>query len=159
PQTVTATGVDDVIIDGTQPYTIVTGLATSLDTSFAGVNPADVALTNTDNDVASLVANPSSGLVTTETGGTATFQLTLSSQPLADVVVAIASSNANEGTAAPASATFTAITWNVAQTVTVTGVDDLVFDGPTPYAIQLSASSPDPAYDLATGSVSVTNNP
>jgi P pilus assembly chaperone PapD len=51
PQTVTATGVDDNLVDGNKTYNIVTAAATSTDTNYNGFNPTDVAVTNTDNDV------------------------------------------------------------------------------------------------------------
>ena len=49
-QTVTVTGVDDALDDGDVAYTIVTAAATSTDVTYNGVNAADVAVTNTDND-------------------------------------------------------------------------------------------------------------
>ena len=48
---------------------------------------------------------------------------------------------------APASLTFTTANWNAAQTVTVTGVDDLVDDGDIAYTIvTAAATSTDPNY-------------
>ena len=73
--------------------------------------------------------------MTTEAGGTATFQLTLSSQPIADVVVTVSSGDTTEGTVAPASVTFTRANWNTPQTVTVTGVNDVVVDGAVAYTV------------------------
>lgn len=93
------------------------------------------------------MANPSSVLVTTEAGGTATFLLTLSSQPLADVVVTLTSSNLAEGTVAPTSLTFTAANWNQAQTVTVTGVADGVFEPDVRYSVQLTTASADGTFN------------
>jgi hypothetical protein len=49
-QTVTVTGQDDAIDDGDQAYTIMTAAATSSDANYTGLDAADVALTNTDND-------------------------------------------------------------------------------------------------------------
>jgi hypothetical protein len=157
PQTITVTGVDDLVADGTQPYTIAIGPATSADQAYNGFNPADLTFDNTDNDVAGLVATPSSGLVTTEAGGTATFQLTLSSQPTQNVTVSVTSGDATEGSVSPASVTFTTASWNVPQTVTVTGVNDDVADGDIAYAVQLSATSTDTGYNGRTGTVSATN--
>ena len=97
----------DFVADGTQGSTVVSAPATSPDPSYNGLDPADLVFTNTDNDAAGLVATQSTGTVTTEAGGTATFQLTLSSQPPQTVTVAIASSNNAEGTVLPASADFT----------------------------------------------------
>jgi len=55
----------------------VTAAATSADAAYNGVNPADVAVTNTDNDAAGITVSPISGLTTSEGGGTATFTLVL----------------------------------------------------------------------------------
>ena len=57
-QTVTVTGVDDALVDGDVAYTIVTAAATSTDATYNGVNAADVAVTNTDNDVAGITVTP-----------------------------------------------------------------------------------------------------
>ncbi|MBF0353604.1 MAG: SBBP repeat-containing protein, partial [SAR324 cluster bacterium] len=50
-QTVTVTGVDDLKIDGNVAYSIVTGAASSTDSNYNGLNPEDVSVTNTDNDI------------------------------------------------------------------------------------------------------------
>jgi hypothetical protein len=50
-QTVTVTGADDAAVDGSVGYTIVT-TTTSADTFYGAINPSDVSLSNTDNDVA-----------------------------------------------------------------------------------------------------------
>ena len=63
----------------TSPTRIVTAAATSADAVYNGVNAADVAVTNTDNDAAGITVTPTSGLVTTEAGGTATFTVVLTS--------------------------------------------------------------------------------
>ena len=55
--------------------------------------------------------------------------MVLTTQPTADVTIALSSSDTTEGTVSPASLTFTTANWNVAQTVTVTGVDDALVDG------------------------------
>ena len=51
PQTVTVTGVNDAVVDGNQAYTIVLASAVSADPSYAGIDPADVAVTNADTTV------------------------------------------------------------------------------------------------------------
>ena len=61
--------------------------------------------------------------------------MVLNTQPTANVTIALSSSNPTEGTVSPASLTFTTANWNAAQTVTVTGVDDAVVDGPITYTI------------------------
>src|SRR5439155_1485718 len=135
PQTVTVTGVDDFVMDGDQPYAIVTGPPASADPKYSGLKPADVALVNKDDDVAGITVTPTSGLVTTEAGVTATFTVRLTSHPPSTTPFRPSSSNPAEGTVSPASLTFTAANWSTPQTVTVTGVDDFVMDGDQPYTV------------------------
>ena len=49
------------IVDGTQAYTIVTAAASSSDANYNGLNPADVTVTNTDNDAAGITVSPTAG--------------------------------------------------------------------------------------------------
>jgi Ca2+-binding RTX toxin-like protein len=148
PQTVTVTGVDDLIADGNVAYNIVTAQATSSDPNYNGVNAADVAVTNTDNDTKGITVTPTSGLTTTEAGGTANFTVVLNSQPTANVSIGIISDKTAEGTIDKSSLTFTSANWNTPQTVTVTGVDDLIVDGNFAYNIVTArATSSDPNYN------------
>lgn len=135
PQTVTITGVDDVEDDGDQPYTIVTHPSSSADTGYNALNPKDVRATNEDDDTAGVTVSPSSGLITTESGGKATFTAVLDSQPTANVNLNLSSSDTSEGSISPASLIFTSANWNVPQTITLTGVEDLLVDGDMPYSI------------------------
>jgi len=147
PQTVSVTGVDDDTADGPIAYHIILGAATSTDADYSGRNPVDVAVVNLDNDGA-LTVNPTSGLVTTEAGGTATFTVRLDQAPTADVTIALSSSNPAEGVVAPASLVFTTDNWNQEQTVTITGVDDFVDDGDVNYTIVTApAVSADPFFN------------
>ncbi|MFN8633702.1 MAG: right-handed parallel beta-helix repeat-containing protein [Chloroflexota bacterium] len=103
---------------------------------------------------------PTSGLVTTESGGQASFAVVLASQPSADVTIGLSSSNTNEGTVSPASLTFTAANWNVPQTATVTGVGLGAPNGNATYSIITApAVSTDPNFNgLNPSDVSATNN-
>ncbi|WP_302183118.1 DUF4347 domain-containing protein [Planktothrix agardhii] len=159
PQTVTITGVDDSVDDGDIAYNIVTAAATSTDTNYSGVNASDVAVTNSDNDTKGITVTPTTGLTTTEAGGKATFTVVLNSQPTADVTIPLTSSNTAEGTVNQSSLTFTSANWNVAQTVTVTGIDDSVDDGDIAYNIvTVAATSTDTNYSGVNASdVAVTN--
>ena len=158
-QTVTVTGVNDDLDDGDVPYAVVTAAATSSDPAYNGLNAADVSLTNTDNDTAGITVNPTAGLVTTEGGRTANFTIVLNTQPTASVTISLSSNDTTEGTVAPPSVTFTTANWNLAQTVTVTGVNDDLDDGDVPYAVvTAAATSSDPAYNgLNAADVSLTN--
>ena len=121
--------------------------------------PMMAIVTNVDNETAGFTVTPTSGLETTEAGGTATFTVVLNSQPTANVTITLTSSDLTEGTVAPTQLTFTTTNWNAPQTVTVTGVDDVTTDGNQPYTITTGAAvSTDASYaNLDPADVSVTN--
>ena len=60
-----------------------------------------MSVTNTDNDTAGITVTPTSGLTTTEAGGTATFTVVLNSQPTADVTIGVSSSDIDGGHGQP----------------------------------------------------------
>ncbi|MBK8170953.1 MAG: hypothetical protein IPK60_11505 [Sandaracinaceae bacterium] len=159
PQTVTLTGVDDPFVDGNVAYSIATSPAVSTDSAYNGINANDVLATNTDNDVASIVVTPASGLTTSEAMGTSTFTVVLTSQPSEPVTIALTTSDATEGTMTPASLTFSPSNWNMPQTVNVIGVDDSLDDGDVAYLIATgAATSVDTNYNgMTVSDVSVTN--
>ena len=64
-----------------------------------------------------------------ESGTTDSFTVVLNDQPITDVVFNITSDNTDEATLSPATLTFLDSTWNIAQTITITGVDDDIVDG------------------------------
>lgn len=112
-----------------------------------------------ENLAAGITVTPTSGLVTTESGGAATFTVVLNSRPTANVNISVASNDASEGTVSTALLTFTRNNWNTAQTVTVTGVNDALNDGDVAYAIVTgAATSTDADYSgRAVADVSATN--
>jgi len=106
-----------------------------------------------------ITVEPTSGLITTEDGGTDTFTVALNTEPTANVTIGLSSNDTTEGTVSPTSLTFTAGDWDTPQTVTVTGVDDSIEDGDVGYTIVLDrASSADLDYNgLDPADVSVVN--
>ena len=66
----------------------MTAPATSTDAELHRRQCGDVTVTNTDNDTAGITVTPTTGLTTTEAGGTATFTVVLNTQPTADVTIA-----------------------------------------------------------------------
>ncbi len=149
PQTVTVTGVEDEIADGDVSYTIITtpDLITN-DPNYNGLNPEDVTITNLDNDQPDIEILSPLELITTEDGETATFEVVLTTQPTADVVVNLSSSNLDEGTISTPTLTFTSENWNLPQAVTITGEDDNLVDGDILYTIITEPSqSEDPIYN------------
>lgn len=151
PQTVTVTGVDESVDDGNTAVSIITASAVSADAFFNGKNPADVALSNTDDDTAAINIAPINNVNVVETQ-TTPLTVVLGSQPRAEVTIAFASSDATEAAASPASVTFTAANWNVPQTVNVQGVDDLVVDGVNTFVLTTSVTTTDATYGAITPS-------
>eukprot|EP01065_Artemidia_motanka_P053236 TRINITY_DN982_c0_g1_i1.p1 TRINITY_DN982_c0_g1~~TRINITY_DN982_c0_g1_i1.p1 ORF type:complete len:5664 (+),score=1505.27 TRINITY_DN982_c0_g1_i1:1270-16992(+) len=140
PQTVTVTGVDDSVDDGNITYTVSTNPAQSNDPRYDGYNPANVMLNNTDDDTAAIKVSPLSGLVTTEAGGTAFFTLVLATEPTSPLTIGVSTNDSSEGSVSPQAITFTPGNWVVLQTVTVTGVDDVIDDGDIPYNVTFAAA-------------------
>ena len=140
PQTVTITGVDDLIADGNINYSIITGDAVSLDAKYNGFNPDNITVINTDNETPGITVSPTTGLETSEAGETATFQVVLNTQPIDNVTLNLISDNPTEGGVFPPSLIFTPDNWLTPQVVTVTGVDDLNVDGDIEYRIITEAA-------------------
>jgi hypothetical protein len=124
-----------------------------------GTTTGDSGGSDGGNDIHGITVNPTSGLVTTEAGDTATFSVVLNTQPTTTVMIDLSSDDTGEGTVSPASLTFTTNDWSTAQTVTVTGVDDDIDDGNQSYTIVTAeATSSDQSYSgLNATDVSVTN--
>ena len=137
-KTVRVTGVDDKLDDGDVPYEIVTGHPITTDESYRQIDPPNVRLHNIDNDVASISVTPKGGLITTEAGGTATFNVSLGTQPTADVLIRFFSSDTSEGQLEPSQTLFTASNWEGVRVITVKGVQDAVDDGHVSFTISSS---------------------
>jgi hypothetical protein len=93
---------------------------------------------------------PTTGLITTEDGGRATFTVGLRVLPVGEVVIDLGSTNTDEGTVSPAQLTFTPDDWSTPQTVTLTGIDDFVVDDGQLYTVSLTMNTElteDPIYD------------
>jgi hypothetical protein len=104
--------------------------------------------------------NPTSGLSTTEAGGTAAITVALDSLPTAGVTIhAVTSTDLGEGVVSPSSLVFSVGNWDRAQTLTVTGVDDVSVDGDIAYAITSSFvySSDTNFHGVFVADVAVTN--
>jgi subtilisin-like proprotein convertase family protein len=106
-----------------------------------------------------ILVTPTSGLLTTESGGTGSFTVSLSQAPTADVVILLNTMDYSEGQVSADSLTFTPANWSVPQTIVVTGLDDTLVDGTIAYTVFTGlASSADPAFNgLNPANVSLTN--
>ena len=167
--TATITAVDDDVDNVSNRSVMVTGTAANAQAAANSetMTVTGASLTLTDDDTARLEVSPStsstSRLRTTESRGTAAFTVALSSKPTGDVVLGVASSDTTEGTVSASSLTFTATTWNTAQTVTLTGVDDSPtpsnpnpFAGNRPYTVTLTVSTTSTLDDTYDGLSAVT---
>ncbi|MFQ5470054.1 MAG: Calx-beta domain-containing protein [Gammaproteobacteria bacterium] len=171
-QTVTITGVDDVSFDGNVAYSIITTSSSAGDPAYDNLAVSDVSLINTDDDTVSVVGvtvTPTAGRVTSEIGAQTSFSVVLDSEPTGPVIIDLLSSDLTEGDIiVPASKQFTFTgggtsgvggNWNIPQTVTITGFNDTIEDGPVDYTIVITASSgSDTNYNgLSVVDVTVTN--
>ena len=160
-QTITVQAVDDAFYDDNQSYTIALKTISGTGTAYDGFDPADVSVTNTDNEDADDVGiEPStSSISVSETGSTASFTLRLKSEPTANVVLSISSSNTAEGVVSPSSLLFSRNNWSTSQTITVTGVDDYYDNGSTSFTIIVgSPATSDTNYSAKPAStISATN--
>src|SRR6476661_1378776 len=157
PQTVTVTGVDDSVADGSKTYNIVTAAAVSTDSNYNNFNPDDVSASNSDNETPGITINPTS-TTTTEGGATGSYSIQLNTQPTAPVTINLATGSQIQPITA---LTFTATNWNVAQNVAVAAVDDNAVEGNHPGAINHTATSTDVNYNSITispVSVAITDN-
>jgi trimeric autotransporter adhesin len=166
-------GFATVTTDASGNATFTTTLTASVAAGEVVSATATDSANNTSEFAANIVAKPpgvtvtpTTGLVTTEAGSTASFTVVLDTRPTANVTIAITSGDTTEGTVSTMLLTFTAANWNVAQTVTVTGVQDFINDGGIAYSIITgAASSGDAAYngldpaDVALSNTEVANQP
>ena len=98
-------------------------------------------------------------MTTTEATGTAQFTIVLDTQPSNDVSIDLSSDDTSEGTISPAQVIYNSSNWNVAQTVTLTGVNDDIDDGNVTYnAVTAAAVSSDGNYNgINADEVNATN--
>ncbi|KAB2940012.1 MAG: hypothetical protein F9K17_14415, partial [Phycisphaerae bacterium] len=150
-QTVTVTAVDDSIAEGAHNSTI-THAASSGDGFYNGISIGSVVASVTDNDTAGITLTQSGGSTdVSEAGPTSdTYTLVLTSQPTANVTITVdpdTQTNLGSGAGAPVTRTFTSGNWSVAQTVTVTAVNDSVAEGPHTSTITHTVASSDGNYN------------
>jgi len=162
PQTVTVTGEDDLTVDGFQTSSVTISIDEQLtDDLYDAVGDRTVTVTTLDDDVASYtVVKSSVNMEVSEVGTTETITVVLDRQPLSSVTFSVVSDDAGEVAVDKATLTFTPANWNTAQSVTITGVDDVTVDGPqdSTVTVSVAANVSNDAFDALTDqTVSVTN--
>ena len=140
---------DDVDVDG---KSVKIGFGTLPGGVTVG-GTAETIVSITDDDTADLVVSPSS--LDIGEAGSGTFTVKLATQPSLAVTVSVTSGDTGAATVSQASLSFSAATWNDAQTVTVSGVNDADTSDES-LSVTLEAGSTDVDYSSKTASVSVT---
>ncbi|MEM7028701.1 MAG: FG-GAP-like repeat-containing protein [Chloroflexota bacterium] len=146
-QAVTVTAVDDVVDEGVLGHnSLVSHAISSADASYSMLPAQVLTATITDNDTAGIVISPTS-ISLNESVLTATqiYSVVLVTEPTDTVTVTVGTDG--ETTVSPTSLTFTAITWNIAQTITATVIDDTSIEGPHIGTISHTVNSNDGNYN------------
>lgn len=146
PQSVTVTAVNDAIAEGAHSC-VITTTASSPGGNYDELTGSTITAAITDNDIAGVIVTQSGGVTNVfEGGATDSYDVVLQSEPLASVTITI--TYGAQCTAAPVTLNFDAGTWDTAQTVTVTAVDDAVLEpSPLPCAITNASASADGDYN------------
>lgn len=158
-QTGTITTVDDLIADGDQNETFRIALDAAASDDCYAITPVNYVMSILDDEVAGFALSTVSGTLAEGNSQTAQVSVVLTAAPLTNIIIDIQSLDTTEVNVETASLTFTPSNWNVAQTVSLTTVDELLVDGTQTVSITASINgSSDPAFTgLASQTVSVEN--
>ena len=162
PQTVTVTGLPDILKDGDVPFHIYFSVS-SADSYYDKLAVAPVRLFNKDKDQNGVnIVMPTSS--SSESSGSVQLKFNLFTAPTSAVILTLTTSDNTEGSFSAdgksdtATVFFTTNSWQTEKTVTVYGIDDAVFDGDVPYVLSVVTSSPDSNYNnLFIPKISLTN--
>lgn len=156
PQTVTVTGTITGLSPGNQSYTIDVGATISSNSSLSGFSTTLSAI-NIDSNASKFDITPTSGLVTSKAGATATIQFRLTSAPSSNVQITVSSSNTSQATVSTSFLVFTTSNWNTFQIITVTGVNNNQIQGNQPFSVVFGAASGGGITGITPASISGTN--
>lgn len=150
--TVTMSAIDDAIAEGLH-YATSTIVFTSADPNYNYMATGTVVADINDDDTAELTIDPATASVT-EGGATDTFDVSLATEPTANVTITIATTD--QATTSTSTLTFTPGNYSTTQEVTITAVDDAVAEGSHAATTTLTASSGDANYNGESGTVTIT---
>ena len=158
-QTGTITTVDDLIVDGDQNETFRIELDAAASDDCYVTTPVNYVINILDDDVAGFTLSTVSGTLTEGNPQTAQVSVVLTAAPLTNVIIDLQSLDTTELTLATTSLTFTSLNWNIAQTIQLSSVDELLVDGTQTVSITASINGiSDPAFTgLAAQTVTVDN--
>lgn len=143
--TVALTGVSDSVVEADETAQLVFG---SLPPLVSAGSPAEVTISITSEDLASLIVSQSGGSTeVAESGGEDTILVALSAQPSQNVTVSL--STGTQIMIDPVVLTFTGGDWDTPQTITVAAVVDLVYEGTHADMVSYAMSSGDEDFNAS----------
>ena len=161
-QNVTFTGLDDNIDDGNiqSLITLAVNGGSTADVDYSALSNQTFTVNTIDDDTLGVTLSTTSSTVT-EAGSTDTFTVVLGTVPTGNVVIDLTDNDTDNSEIGytPTSLTFTTGNWNTAQTVTITGQDDLLDDDniDSVITVAVNGSSADTDYvALSNQTVAVT---
>ena len=113
----------------------------SADESYEALADKTISVTTTDDDTLGITVTETNGSTAPMESKTDILDITLSSEPVADVTISITSSDIGEITVTPNSMTFSSGNFSTAQTVTLTAVQDALVDNNQNSIITFSVTS------------------
>lgn len=151
---VPVTTLDDDVDDDDQ-LCAITSVVTSIDGNYDGRSMVTVPVTVVDDDTAGVAVGPTA-LTTNEPSGTTSFNLSLTSRPVAPVTVQLTSQDTSE-CSVQQSITLDETTWNVDALIPVMAVDDRIDDADQLCVIETTVVSNDAKYNaIAADDIDVT---
>jgi len=145
PQTITVTGLDDPFADGDQQFAVEISF-TSSDEAYAELPATKIGAINIDDDVAGVVLEPSVGLEVHELGTSVTVDVSLTSEPIAELTLLVSTDDSSEGLVSPEELSFTPSTWQMPQLLTITGVPEGGLDGDVSFHVVIDGDEGPTAY-------------
>ncbi|MDH5693668.1 MAG: hypothetical protein OEZ47_11240 [Gammaproteobacteria bacterium] len=159
-QTVQVNTAQDNIDKNNITVQITHALSSAGDSAYNAMSDKPIGFSIIEDDIAGISLSQSAGITLAETGGSITTDITLDSEPTADVTITLsAGSNLS---LSQSSFIFTAANWNTAQSLTITAVDDSAFTASSYISdVTVSISSTDTVYSALTVSaisITITDN-
>ena len=159
-QTVTITALEDGDSQDESNVTLAHTVSSTADTDYEGISAGSVTVSITDDDAAGVTISET--FLTIEEGSTDTYTVVLNTQPAGNVTVTLTGADGTDLSVDKTTLTFTRTTWETAQTVTVTAVDDQIDDdGETVTLTHTVTSADDSDYQgisAASVAVSITDD-
>jgi len=137
-QTITLTGKDDNVSDGSQT-TLLT--LTPSGGGYSGLSSQTLTVTTADNDTVGFILSGTTASVS-ENGTSSSISVVLTSEPTANVTLTLSDNDTSE-VIYPTSVVFGSGNWSTSQTITLTGKDDEIVDDSQMTLLTLTPSGGD----------------